>query len=29
MGFRLFPRFHPRHHLRKAFRMGPLPGFRS
>jgi len=24
MGFRLFPRFHPRHQLRRTFRAGPL-----
>ena len=24
MGFRLFPSFHPRHHLRRTFRVGPL-----
>ena len=24
MGFRLFPSFHPRHHLRRTFRLGPL-----
>jgi hypothetical protein len=24
MGFRLFPSFHPRHHLRRTVRLGPL-----
>jgi hypothetical protein len=24
MGFRLFPRLNPRHHLRRTFRLGPL-----
>src|SRR3712207_1777113 len=24
MGFRLFPRFHPRHQLRRTFRAGPV-----
>ena len=24
MGFRLFPRFHPRHRLRRTSRLGPL-----
>jgi hypothetical protein len=24
MGFRLFPSFHPRHHLRRTLRLGPL-----
>ena len=24
MGFRLFPSFHPRHRLRRTFRLGPL-----
>ena len=24
MGFRLFPRFHPRHQLRRTLRLGPL-----
>ena len=24
MSFRLLPSFHPRHHLRRTFRLGPL-----